>query len=74
MATKNNNTNGSINQIINAKAPKMITPNKEIKPRITVNNLIRNPRPREIKLKANVSKKFLIENPRPYLVTSLRQG
>ncbi len=74
MPIRNNKITGKINQIIKAKAPRMITANKQIKPRTIVNNLTKNPRPREITLKINVSKNFLIENPRPYLVMSLRQG
>jgi len=71
---KNNKIIGNINQIINIIAPIIIVPKIEINPIIIANNLILKPKIREIKLKLSVSKKFLMENPRPYLVTSRRQG
>ena len=71
---KNAKTSGRISQIIKAKKPKTITLIKQIKPIIIVNNLIINPRPREIKLKAKTSRSFLISRPRGLRVISLFQG
>lgn len=48
-----------MSQIIKAKAPKIITPNKQIKPIIIVIDLAKKPMPREIKLKLKTSKSFL---------------